>query len=297
MLDAETRRTYESANVDSQGNFSIQVLSIALEKSHGLTLEDTRRPENHNYMLRPEQCTAFVLNRSAHWYCMRKLDGSWYICNSMAPAPERMLGNDMSRTLKELQRDSWTIFMVKGTLPTPMKKESGAGDPKNWVDPANPPADPNYEKAFGNAAAKREREPTHIAFAGEGNRLGGSKAPSAARPANVDGLSEDEQLALALSLSSELAAQAAPAGAGAALVLDEAAPTTSLQVRLADGSRKVVKANHTHTLRQLKGHVATLCPGVAFDLKGGFPPKPLTDDDATLADAKLLNESIVVSAK
>ena len=70
-----------------------------------------------------------------------------------------------------------------------------------------------------------------------------------------------------------------------------------LTVRLADGSRKVVKANHTHTLRQLKGHVATLCPGVAFDLKGGFPPKPLTDDDATLADAKLLNESIVVSAK
>ena len=62
---------------------------------------------------------------------------------------------------------------------------------------------------------------------------------------------------------------------------------------MADGSRKVVKANHTHTVEQLKQHVATLAPGVAFTLKGGFPPKPLDDDALTLADAKLLNEALV----
>eukprot|EP00966_Prymnesium_polylepis_P179301 4151316-Prymnesium_polylepis.1 len=31
------------------------------------------------------------------------------------------------------------------------------------------------------------------------------------------------------------------------MVLDEGTPTTTLQVRLADGSRKMVKANKTHT--------------------------------------------------
>ena len=62
---------------------------------------------------------------------------------------------------------------------------------------------------------------------------------------------------------------------------------------MADGTRKVVKANHAHTVAQLKAHVATFAPGVAFTLKGGFPPKPLEDDSLTLADAKLLNESIV----
>eukprot|EP00900_Chrysochromulina_parva_P008263 jgi/Chrpa1/17438/Chrysochromulina_OHIO_Genome00000841-RA len=95
--------------------------------------------------------------------------------------------------------------------------------------------------------------------------------------------------------------ESAAAGSSAAatepqeLTLDMAAPTTTLQVRMADGSRKVVKANHTHTVLQLKKHIATLAPGVAFTLKGGFPPKPLNDDALTLADAKLLNESIVFS--
>lgn len=95
--------------------------------------------------------------------------------------------------------------------------------------------------------------------------------------------------------------ESAAAGSSAAatepqeLTLDLAAPTTTLQVRMTDGSRKVVKANHTHTVLQLKQHIATLAPGVAFTLKGGFPPKPLIDDlDAlTLADAKLLGESLV----
>ena len=79
------------------------------------------------------------------------------------------------------------------------------------------------------------------------------------------------------------------------LVVDAGAPTTTLQVRLSDGSRKIVKANHTHTILQLRSHIATFTPGVAFTLKGGFPPKPLDDESLTLADAKLLNETIVQS--
>ena len=78
--------------------------------------------------------------------------------------------------------------------------------------------------------------------------------------------------------------------------MDANAPTTTLQVRLADGSRELVKANHTHTILQLRQHIATLTPGVAFSLRGGFPPKPLEDESLPLADAKLLNETIVQSA-
>ena len=70
----------------------------------------------------------------------------------------------------------------------------------------------------------------------------------------------------------------------------------------------VIKANHTHTVDQLKRHVASLAPGtadtlsrgwppasaslhhlftlldsgVAFSLKGGFPPKPLEEGEACL---------------
>lgn len=80
------------------------------------------------------------------------------------------------------------------------------------------------------------------------------------------------------------------------LTVDTGQPTTTLQVRLADGNRKIVKANHTHTVLQLRMHIATLTPGIGFTLKGGYPPKLLDADDLTLADAKLLNETIVQSA-
>lgn len=95
--------------------------------------------------------------------------------------------------------------------------------------------------------------------------------------------------------SSSGAAAAAPTDAQE-LTLDPSAPTTTLQVRLADGSRKVVKANHTHTVLQLRSHVATfLAPGAVFTLKAGFPPKPLTDDAATLAGAGLLGDTVSVA--
>ncbi|EOD14060.1 hypothetical protein EMIHUDRAFT_429219 [Emiliania huxleyi CCMP1516] len=89
---------------------------------------------------------------------------------------------------------------------------------------------------------------------------------------------------------------AAPPPEAAELVLDESQPTTTLQVRLHDGSRKLVKANHSHTVAQLQAHVAALTPGVSFELRGGFPPKPLTPSaDKTLKEAGLLSESIVQS--
>lgn len=47
---------------------------------------------------------------------------------------------------------------------------------------------------------------------------------------------------------------------------------------------------------QLRGHIAALSPaGLVFSLRGGFPPKPLTDESRTLAEANLLNETIVQS--
>lgn len=79
------------------------------------------------------------------------------------------------------------------------------------------------------------------------------------------------------------------------LVLDESSPTTTLQVRLSDGSRKVVKANKSHTVLQLQQHIATFTPGISFSLRAGFPPKKLSDMDKTLEEAGLLNESVTQS--
>jgi hypothetical protein len=46
---------------------------------------------------------------------------------------------------------------------------------------------------------------------------------------------------------------------------------------------------------QLHNHIATLTPGLAFAIGVAFPRKKLTDMDKTLAEAGLLNETIVQS--
>ncbi len=94
---------------------------------------------------------------------------------------------------------------------------------------------------------------------------------------------------------------AAPSGGGsegapeaAALSLDTAQPTTTLQVRLHDGTRVVVKANLSHTVGQLFGHVASLTPGGgAFALATTFPRKQLTEMGQTLEQAGLANQTLV----
>ena len=52
--------------------------------------------------------------------------------------------------------------------------------------------------------------------------------------------------------------------------------------------------NHTHTVLQLQQHVSTFCsPGTAFTLSTAFPCKKLTEMDKTLADAGVLNETLM----
>jgi hypothetical protein len=281
----------ESANVAMDGNFSIQVLSAALERKFGITLEDTRRPENHNYMIRPDQCAGFVLNRSAHWYCMRKLDGQWWQMNSANPAPERMLGNDLARSLADLVSNNWTIFMVKPDpnrgMPAPISKSSGMGDPSNWVDPAHPPGG---SAAFGNGFQKKE-EPKFEAFKGGGNRLGGppsgASAGAAATGAALEGKTEDEQLAMALALSSGLANKARLEGR---LLPEPESGGARVLVRMPDGKRCQRKFPDDAPLSSLIDWVCVeLCESGAaassWKLASQYPPVKLTfSADATCDD-------------
>jgi len=95
-MTAEARAfmSEDSSNVDASGNFSIQVLSQALQNVFGLALEDSRRPENRSLMQSPDAQTGFVLNRHSHWYCLRKLNNQW--CGH-APRRRRCVGGVSSQ--------------------------------------------------------------------------------------------------------------------------------------------------------------------------------------------------------
>ena len=93
-----------SGNVDAQGNFSIQVLSEALKRSFGLELSDVRHEEVRPLMREPAKAEGFVINRHAHWLCLRKLDGQWWRINSTEEAPERIADHHISRDLAQAAR-------------------------------------------------------------------------------------------------------------------------------------------------------------------------------------------------
>lgn len=115
----------------------------------------------------------------------------------------------------------------------------------------------------------------YVAFSGSGRTLGGSSGAS----------------------SSQAAAAAAAAGSappGEWEGVDESQPTTSIQLRLSDGSRMVARMNHGHTVADIRRFIRASRPDVAgaYALATGFPPAPIADESQSLEAAGLLNAVI-----
>ncbi|KAK5671537.1 protein phosphatase regulator [Batrachochytrium dendrobatidis] len=113
------------------------------------------------------------------------------------------------------------------------------------------------------------------AFSGSGNRLGGIVAggPSSSQNASV-------QVSIP----------------GPLVTIDADMPTTSIQIRLGDGTRMVAKFNHTHTVQDICSFVRASRPGgaaQAFVLQTTIPVRQLTDLSQTIKDAGLLNAVVV----
>ncbi|XP_041365866.1 NSFL1 cofactor p47-like [Gigantopelta aegis] len=82
--------------------------------------------------------------------------------------------------------------------------------------------------------------------------------------------------------------------------VDSSKPSTSIQIRLADGTRLVAKFNHTHRVSDIRNFITSSRPQYAtaeFILQTTFPSKELTDNSQTLEEAKLLNAVIVQRLK
>ncbi|KAJ6850730.1 plant UBX domain-containing protein 4-like [Iris pallida] len=121
-------------------------------------------------------------------------------------------------------------------------------------------------------------------FQGVGRTLGGSGSPS-------DSPGPEPAVA---------AASATIASTAGALVVDDSLPTTSIQLRLADGTRRVARFNTHHTVGDIRvfidnhtssGHGAA---ARAYTLQTvGFPPKQLTDVTQSIEQAGLANSVVI----
>ncbi|KAH8814622.1 hypothetical protein DL96DRAFT_1752964 [Flagelloscypha sp. PMI_526] len=131
--------------------------------------------------------------------------------------------------------------------------------------------------------------PKRAAFSGSGNRLGA--------PVPGEGSSSE----LPPSTSSSAAASSSnsasqPASIQTRFEVDTSKPTTSVQVRLADGTRMVARMNHDHTVLDLRNFINASRPENLtrpYTIGTTFPNRTLEDDAATIKDAGLINSVVV----
>ncbi|AXA50792.1 UBX domain protein 1 [Malassezia restricta] len=118
-------------------------------------------------------------------------------------------------------------------------------------------------------------------FEGQGNRLG---APSAGSLVSYE--------------PQDSAAELSSAPSAGSVQVDPSQPSTQIQVRLRDGQRLIIKLNLTHTVSDLRRQIETQRPDLAhqsYTLRTSFPPKPLSNDASTVAEAQLANAVVLLS--
>ncbi|AEE84564.2 putative protein [Arabidopsis thaliana] len=122
-----------------------------------------------------------------------------------------------------------------------------------------------------------EKEKLKVSFQGVGRTLGGASSSTASSQSNL----------------TDVAAVQSPLQS---LVVDETLPSTSIQLRLADGTRMVAKFNNHHTVNDIRGFIEFSRPGNPnnYTLQVmGFPPKPLTDPSQTIEQAGLASSVVI----
>ncbi|KAL3754440.1 hypothetical protein ACJRO7_001642 [Eucalyptus globulus] len=124
-----------------------------------------------------------------------------------------------------------------------------------------------------------EPKKRQLPFRGTGRTLGStSSSPAASEPAAA---------------ASSLNTSPAPF---MGLVVDDSSPSTSIQLRLADGTRMVSRFNYSHTIQDIRAFIDASRPGGErnYQLQTmGFPPKQLNDLDQTIEQAGIANSVVI----
>jgi ataxin-3 len=217
-----------SQNVDPEGNFSVQVLRAALLNFGEIELfspssEDMRK-EGKDWTKEE----GFVVNRSSHWYSIRKLDGKWWDLNSLAHAPQSISDFHLGGVLTQLESSGATVFIARGKMPA---VQSDMQHP-NWHSIAELRAMADGETGSSDTSSR----PSLVPFSGRGNRLGDTSEPESiddeALAAIAASLDDPEDLEMARALAMSMQSESARAQANTS---EEAPvkPLTDREKRLA----------------------------------------------------------------
>lgn len=312
------RRRYEegSANVDPSGNFSIEVLRAALLSKYGLSLPNIRQEGIHK--LEVTNMDGFICNRQSHWFAIRKINGKYWNLNSTLERPELISHFRLAAEIEAFQSSGYSVFCVveMTTLPPPCSSLEEAMSRKLRLEYL-------WKEQDLLKGGKVPNANTGVAWnkLGTGMILGSSTSPPTSSTSdydddvwsteNIDQLTEDEmmQLALAASLkiqgqidnkkqpvvSTDIVVQLTPEP-------DESIPNTiKIQFRLPEGKKYVRRFLSSDYVAILYAYVEDILPLPASSHRKRwrlFHGYPLTDmatmKDQTISDAKLGNELVQV---
>ena len=280
------RRVQEgSSNVNEAGNFSIQVLKVALQEQYRIVLDYLK-----DDILKGKDITdmqGFICHKSDHWFAMRNIGGRFWNLNSTLERPEPVSHFALATEMQQTKKLGYTIFAIPSGLPPAGRKQGSAG--KNW-----------HRMSDLLKGKSTESDPWE-GLQGRGLRLDGSAAGGGGDPGSaiaIDGLTEDEQIAMAMMQSLEPGEPVARTVTEDHFGIPEEPSkgekgSCRIQLRMPDGSRLVRPFRTTDPVGGIYALVLSKCDGRPFTLMAGFPPKDLADlKSKSIAEAGLAGESI-----
>nr|CUU97566.1 hypothetical transcript [Hymenolepis microstoma] len=113
-----TDQQVESVNCDESGDFSIQVITVALQNL-GIELIPYMRKTSEAEAVRknPAGQQAFICHFDMHWLAIRRLGSQWFDLNSLHSKPRLLTPTYLALYLTQLNNDGYSIWYVTGTLP------------------------------------------------------------------------------------------------------------------------------------------------------------------------------------
>ncbi|KAN0050705.1 hypothetical protein ACTA71_003850 [Dictyostelium dimigraforme] len=138
-------------------------------------------------------------------------------------------------------------------------------------------------------------KPKYVAFSGGGQTLGSSSSTSTTSSSSSSNNNNNNNNNNRTSTTSTTST----AATNVSINVDQSQPTTTVQIRLANGSRLSTTFNQTHTLQDVINYINNSSGSTqSFDLLTGFPQKPITTPTSTsLKDAGLLNALLIQKLK
>ncbi|CAG8680405.1 7783_t:CDS:2 [Funneliformis caledonium] len=119
-----------SQNMDDSGFFSVQVISHALKVwnivDYMIDIIPIGSEDGRIARIHPEDEIAYICNLHEHWFTLRKFGGissRWYNLDSLFHGPKSISQTYLGMLLNQLENEGYSIFVVKGQLPSSQADE------------------------------------------------------------------------------------------------------------------------------------------------------------------------------